>query len=311
MSRQSALVILGGTSLICAYLMARLGGGEMPVHVAARRHIELPNGFHALPFDPVQPPGWNIPEGATLISLLPLPVLVSMLPRCRGVTTVVALGSTSRFSKAASPDAADRQSAATLASAERELADWCLGAGTRFTLLRPTLVYDLRNDRNLARMARFIGRYRLLPLARPANGLRQPIHADDVAKAILAAIDNEAAFDHAFNIGGGERLTYRAMAERVFLRLGIRPRFLMLPTGLLRTAFSVAETTGVLRESAFGSSVFHRMNEDLVFDDSAGLKVLRYDPRPFDLPHQPRPGDLDHRAIDGWSNRRYSGQLET
>ena len=298
MMRHPPIVILGGTSLIASYLLPRLRDCGTPVLVAGRRAVKLPSGFEAAHLDAAHPPGFAVPEGATLISLLPLPVLIPMLPGLRGAGAIVALGSTSRFSKAQSSDPDDRVSAAALERAEGTLVDWCTSAGTHFTLLRPTLVYDLKNDRNLARMARFVTRFRVLPLARPATGLRQPIHADDVAKAILAAIDNEAASDRAFNIGGGERLPYRAMAARVFASLGRRPRFLMLPTGLLRGAFSAAHNAGILREASFGSSVFHRMNEDLVYDDASGLAVLGYDPRPFDLPSRPRPGDLDHRSIN-------------
>jgi len=158
----------------------------------------------------------------------------------------------------------------------------CAEDGTPATILRPTLVYDGMDDRNVARMIRVVRRYRVLPIARPSHGLRQPIHADDVAKAILGAIDNPDGAGRAFNIAGGEVLTYRAMAERVFRSQGLPPRFIVLPVSWLRRAFGLAAKIGIVRETGFGSAVFARMNQDLVFDNAEGLRVLGYAPRGFE-----------------------------
>ena len=71
------------------------------------------------------------------------------------------------------------------------------------------------------------------------------------------------------------------MAERVFLSQGLAPRFVVLPVAWLRAAFALAARLGIVRESGFGSAVFARMNQDLVFDVDEGLAVLRYAPRAF------------------------------
>ena len=57
----------------------------------------------------------------------------------------------------------------------------------------------------------------------------------------------------------------------------------MLPERWLEKGFRWASNTGLIRETAFGSSVFRRMNEDLVFDIAEGLRLLDYQPRPFTL----------------------------
>ena len=61
------------------------------------------------------------------------------------------------------------------------------------------------------------------------------------------------------------------------------PRFLVLPVPLLRAAFGAAAKLGILRETGFGSAVFARMNQDLVFDTTDGLDVLGYRPRGFGM----------------------------
>lgn len=278
------VVLLGGTNLISAYLMPRLRAAGFETLVLARRPMDVPEGlrFQQLDFSEDEP--WALPAKAVVISVLPLAVLAGALPRLAGAKSIIAIGSTSLFSKTLSDDENERATARKLERAEALVMKWCAQEGTHATILRPTLVYDGFEDRNIARMIRVVRRYRILPIARPSSGLRQPIHADDIAKAIIGAIDNPAAHDRAFNIAGGEVLTYRVMVERVFESQGLRPRFISLPVSWLRGAFALAARFGLLRETGFGSAVFDRMNQDLVFDDAEGLDVLGYRPRRFEPP---------------------------
>lgn len=278
------VVVLGASNLIAGCLMTRLAAAGVDTLAVARREVALPPGvaFARVDFEAASP--WAVPPGAAVVSVLPLALLAASLDRLAGARSIVAIGSTSLHSKADSDDPKDRATARKLARAEAALADWCGGRGMPWTVLRPTLVYDGYADRNVARMIRLVRRVRVLPIARPSSGLRQPIHVDDIAKAILGAIDEPRAANRAFDIAGGEVMTYRAMAERVFRSQGLTPRFLVLPVPLLRFAFGAAARIGILRETGFGSAVFARMNQDLVFDGTDGLEVLRYAPRRFDPP---------------------------
>jgi len=277
-------VLLGAGNLIARYLMPRLLAAGYDTVAVARRAVPVPSEIRVETVEFGRDESWAAPAGAAVVSVLPLAVLASLLPRLAGARCIVAVGSTSLFSKAGSDDPKEQATARKLDRAEAVIMARCAEDGTPATILRPTLVYDGMDDRNVARMIRVVRRYRVLPIARPSHGLRQPIHADDVAKAILGAIDNPDAAGRAFNIAGGEVLTYRAMAERVFRSQGLPPRFIVLPVSWLRRAFGLAARAGVVRETGFGSAVFERMNQDLVFDNAEGLVVLDYRPRRFELP---------------------------
>ncbi len=281
MSSSSPLVVVGATNLIAPYLIERLRALGRVAEVLSRQQVSLPEGFVSRRMDLETATGCVVPQGAVVLSLIPLWLLAKFLPRFAGAQAIIAVGSTSVFSKAESVSASEQGIAAQLQKAERDVIAWCAGNGATYTLLRPTLVYDGHGDKNIARMVRFIRWFYFLPLAAPASGLRQPIHADDVAGAIAGAINNDAAANKAFNIAGGEVLPYRVMAERVFAALGKPPRFLMLPTRLLMKAFGLAESLGVLREKSFGNAIFQRMNQNLIFDVADGLQVLDYKPREF------------------------------
>jgi nucleoside-diphosphate-sugar epimerase len=280
-SQNSPIVIVGGTSLVAPYLMQRLCAMGRKADVIARRTVAVPDGFTVTNMDLTQARNWIAPQDADVISLLPLWILVRFLPRFIGVKSIVALGSTSRYSKSGSLDAKERIMAADLEKSENILQAWCIRSNVHGVLLRPTLIYDGVNDQNIARMARFIRRYRVLPLAAPAKGMRQPIHADDVACATINTLDNRAAYGKSLNIAGGEILTYRVMAERVFEALGMKPRFLLFPTDWLQRSFQWASNIGMMHETSFGATMFERMNQDLIFDVSEGLQLLHYEPRLF------------------------------
>jgi nucleoside-diphosphate-sugar epimerase len=276
------LVIVGGNNLIATYLIKRLSAQGFMADVISRSPVAVPIGFTLIHMDLTSARNWIAPENAVVISLLPLWVLAQFLPRFIGVKSIIAIGSTSLFSKAASPNSNERAVAASLESAENAVQTWCRRSNVQSTILRPTMVYDGVNDKNIARMARFIRRFHFLPLAAPAKGLRQPIHADDVAQAIIGAVNNSETYGKALNIAGGEVLTYRAMVERVFAAQKIKLRLLMLPIEWLAKAFNWASSAGIMNEKAFGSSIFQRMNEDLVFDVEEGLRLLNYQPRKFE-----------------------------
>jgi nucleoside-diphosphate-sugar epimerase len=247
--------------------------------------------FHALSRAPPDAPGWvrgglgdpgleaRLPACPTVLSLSPiwhLPPGLEAL-KARGMQRLVAFSSTSVFTKAASPDAYELGVAGRLAEGEAAVRRFCAEGGVAWTILRPTLIYAEGQDQNVSRLARLIRKLGFLPLAGQGEGLRQPVHADDLAAAAIAAAGSPAAEDRAYDLPGGETLTYRAMAGRVFEGLGRWPAILPLPEGLWRLAFTVARPLLPGATAQMGA----RMSEDLTFDGAAATADFGWNPRPF------------------------------
>ena len=230
---------------------------------------------------PVSPGAWHasIPHWIAVCPLWAVPEHFALL-EAAGARRLVALSSTSRFTKRDSAAAADRAIAARLAAAEDEVLDWARAHGIAATILRPTLIYDGIHDRNVAAIAGFIRRFGFSPLAGAATGLRQPLHADDVAAACLAAIGCDGLRD-AYEISGGETLPYHEMVSRIFDWLGRPPRLARIPLPLVRAALPVANLLPGLASMA---TMAVRMNEDLVFDHGAAARDFGFQPRSFTLP---------------------------
>ena len=221
----------------------------------------------------------RLPVVDAIVSLSPVWLLPAALPALlqTGARRLVAVSSTSVLTKAASPVPAERAVAARLAEGEAAVIAACDAAGVAWTLLRPTLIYAEGEDRNVSRLAALIGRFGVLPLAGEASGLRQPVHADDLAKAVLRATDAASAFGRTYALPGGETLTYRAMVLRIFEAMGRRPHLLSLPPPVWRLGLALARPWLPGANSAMGV----RMGEDLAFDLVPAARDFGYAPRPF------------------------------
>lgn len=269
------LLVLGATSLI---------GGRLPAHATGRpllgisREARAGGGYRWTRAD-LADPGAVLPAAPAALSLSPIWLLPAALPALEraGVRRVVAFSSTSRWTKARSPDAREREVARRLAEGEAALQAWAEARGIGWTVLRPTLIYLEGRDGNVSRLAALARRFGVLPISGRGEGLRQPVHADDLALAALAALDASAARDRAYDLPGGETLSYRLMCERVFEGLGRRPRLLHLPPALWSLALRLASPVLPGATAAMGA----RMGEDLAFDPAPAARDFGWSPCPF------------------------------
>ena len=164
-----------------------------------------------------------------------------------------------------------------MVDAEARVLAQCAALEIACTILRPTLVYGLGIDRNISRAANFIRRFRFYPLAGAATGLRQPVHADDLAAAALAALNTPVAAGKCYEVGGSEQLVYREMIGRIFDTLEMPRRFVPIP--FLGTFAAAAGF--VLRRPEVTGEMVQRMRRDLVCDNGPAIRDFGYEPRPF------------------------------
>jgi nucleoside-diphosphate-sugar epimerase len=224
-----------------------------------------------------------IPPAATAIHLAPLwlaPPLVEGLA-ARGLRRLIAFGSTSRHTKERSADAADRDVARRLADAEDALRTACARHAVEWTLFRPTLIYGGGRDRNVSAIAQWARRLGFVAIAGEGRGLRQPVHADDLAAACVSALAAPQTAGRAYDLGGATVLTYRAMAEAVGRSSG-GARVIGVPSALLRAAFRMASMLPRYRQVT--ASMVDRMDQDLTVDDTPAQRDFGWAPRAFAYP---------------------------
>jgi nucleoside-diphosphate-sugar epimerase len=230
--------------------------------------------------------GEEIPDWICLTPIWVLPDYFALL-EASGARRVVVLSSTSRFTKVGSSDSAEYAIAAKLIDGEKRVRAWATSRGIEWIILRPTLIYGLARDKNIGEIARFIRRFGFFPLLGKANGLRQPIHALDVATACISALLARNAANQAYNISGGETIAYRDMVTHVFGALGRRPRLLTVPFWAFRLA--VAVLRGLPHYRQWSTAMVERMNRDLVFDHTEAARDFGFKPRGFCLAEEDLP----------------------
>lgn len=192
---------------------------------------------------------------------------------------VIAFGSTSATSKHASDDDGERDVARRLLGAEAAVFEASEQRGAGATMLRPTLVHGAARDATLTRIAGMARRWGRFVLPRRADGLRQPVHVQDLADAAFAASLAPATQGRSYDLPGGETLAYREMVRRVLACLDPPVPLLEVPMPLFRAALAAAQARGIARDLT--PAAVARMREDLVFDAAPARRDFGYSPRMF------------------------------
>jgi uncharacterized protein YbjT (DUF2867 family) len=148
-----------------------------------------------------------------------------------------------------------------------------------WTIVRPTMIYGTPGDRNMARLLRALCRLPAMPLPAGGKALQQPIHVDDLAAAIVTALDRPASVYKAYNLGGPEPLTLRRVFEEAGDAVGRRPVLVPVPLGPIGGLMRLYER--LTPSPRLKSEQVERLAEDKAVDIGPAAADLDFLPRPF------------------------------
>ena len=281
--------ILGATSPVAQLLIPQLNAwGATVVAFSRQPHETLDITLRWRTMDEIYPPQQRPPIPYWL-SFAPAYILTNHLDALSAAKAkrVIMLSSTTRFTKVNSGDPTERHVAQSLAVAEGRLHAWGESEGTQTHVLWPTLVYGNGKDKNISQIARWISQHGFFPLYGAGSGLRQPVHARDVADAAIAALMAPKLLEPGYVLSGDETLSYRGMVERIFAALGREPKLVSIPPLLYRTAFALlGHRMGFAKLSL---EMARRMNTDMDFPHEEAARDLGFAPRGFSLSQQDLP----------------------
>lgn len=190
----------------------------------------------------------------------------AVIEGCRGMKRLIAVSSTRRFSKS-------WERAREIEAAERAIEV----SGVPYTILRPTMIYGTAEDRNISKLIRLVGKYGIVPLPGGGKSVFQPVHVDDLAACVLAALNTPRSAGKSYNVPGGSAHPLR---EIVGIIAGIlEKKVLIVPFPL-----SLAEAAAGMLEKLLPRSPVHReqierLREDKRYDFSEAARDLGYAPR--------------------------------
>lgn len=272
------VLVLGAGSLVGNYLLPLLAERGYRGYVVSRKKVDVGLNFAWLPAHEVQDASWHLQDRAIIISLWPLWLLVPIMTQFLGASQLIALSSTSLFGKAKQMDSQEKELTRRIISSEEHVRVNSETFRIPYTILRPTLIYDCIYDHSVTFIAQIIKRFGFFMVAGNAAGLRQPVHAEDVALAIVNAIGNEKAYNKSLDVTGGETITYFTMIRRVAEALKSPIRIFTMPKFIPKTLLLIMR---FLNFTELSPSLFDRMNQDLAFDGTEANKILGISPRDF------------------------------
>ncbi len=223
------VTILGASSRLGRPLIRFLQQRDWRIVAAARSIGKLDEAWrqNARRFDLAEPESLRtvLADAGMVVSCLEVqhaPQILAALPP-EHADRLVLIGSTRMFTRF--PDA--------LAERLRAGAEAFTQSGKPGVLLLPTMIYGAEDDLNVRRIADYIRRFGVVPLPAGGRSLVQPIHVQDVAACIEAALLRPEALGPPIAIAGPQPLPYREMARAIGAAIGRRPLILPVPQALL------------------------------------------------------------------------------
>lgn len=278
------VLVTGATSMIGDFLLPMLVQAGYEVIATSRKPHPAQSGVNWIVAD-LNTDTWlddlgKIDLWVNFASLKYLPDLFSSAVQRLGVKRLVAFSSTSRFTKVDALGEHDRNLALSLVENEAIVQRLCEDNGVSWTILRPTLIYCLGRDRNITLIDQKIRQFSFFPLIGSCQGMRQPVHAEDLAKACIQLLDSGKGLDKAYNLSGDEILSYRAMVERLFEKQGKKPRFVRIPLWMLRSVISLIRAFP--RYRYLTPDMADRMQRDMLFSHENASRDFGFSPRKFE-----------------------------
>ncbi|MCA1823993.1 MAG: NAD(P)H-binding protein [Mycobacteriales bacterium] len=148
-----------------------------------------------------------------------------------------------------------------------------------WTIVRPTMIYGAPGDRNLSRLLALIRKAPIVPLPGGGRRLQQPVHVEDLADALVAAIESASAVGRTYNIAGPQPVSFRELVVETAAAVGRRPVVVAVPLGPAVAAARLYERLS--RHPRIKAEQLERLAEDKAFSIEEARRDLGFAPRSF------------------------------
>ena len=157
-----------------------------------------------------------------------------------------------------------------------------LASGRTGVMLHPTMIYGAAGEDNIRRLAALLRRLPVLPLPGGGSALVQPIHQDDVTRAIRAALALRWDGPRSVVVAGPVPLRYADFVRAVAAAAGLPPpRIIGFPLAPLIAAASLSRLLPGL--PTIRGAEIRRLTEDKAFDIAPMRALLGFEPVPLEV----------------------------
>lgn len=159
------------------------------------------------------------------------------------------------------------------ARGERTVREACRDA----VILQPSVLFG-PND-SFVRTLAAVTRLPLVPLFGRGETRLQPVHVDDVARAVLSAMDDPVAAGRTFELGGAGTYRYREILEQVLDALGRRRLLVPVPFAIWQLLAAMA--AWLPNPPLTRDQVLLMRQDNVAGPDAPGFVALGITPRDF------------------------------
>lgn len=153
-------------------------------------------------------------------------------------------------------------------------------SGLEYTILRPTMIYGSRRDRNMWRLIHFLKVSPILPIFGDGTYLQQPIYVDDVARAVVGCLSADQTIGKNYNIAGRHPITYNEVVDMAAKQLKKRVWKVHFPS---EPAVSLLKLLEYLHlPFPIKAEQILRLNENKNFNYEAAQMDFGFDPISFE-----------------------------
>jgi len=143
-----------------------------------------------------------------------------------------------------------------------------IGSGIPYVIFRPSAQIGVEGEFTRM-MINLVARAPVLPVFGSGLYKMQPMDVDDTAKLFSAAVDNPAAANGVYDVGGPEEMTYLELLDAFAQALGVRRPKLKIPIPL---ADIMVSAMGILPNPPITRAQYIMLQEGSICDNS---RVLR------------------------------------
>ena len=110
-----------------------------------------------------------------------------------------------------------------------------------WTIIRPTMIYGDRGDRNIIKLIKFIYYFPIVPIFGRGKALLQPLNVNDLAKALVLIIDKEVTFYKVYNLSGATSLSLLSLINLIAKNLNKKIVSIHIPEFLIINFLKITE----------------------------------------------------------------------
>jgi nucleoside-diphosphate-sugar epimerase len=168
-----------------------------------------------------------------------------------------------------------------LAKEYKEIENYLVESGKRYTIVRPTMIYGSNKDRNISKLISYLNKFRFFPVFGKGTNLLQPIYAKDVAGSVYAILQNrESVANKSYNIAGKYPMTYNELLKTVARGLQRNVTLIHVPYNI---SYLVVKFLNVIINNVpISTEQIMRMNEDKAYDYKEAINDFGFSPISFD-----------------------------